>query len=109
MLGWHHTGDRETIATIKRTYPWTRLTKYRVVGSNCQVTHQVQDMSAADSVPGYHCDHWFGAGANLTLEIKNIKVVLSLFILVSRIPSNSLITTGAKRFVPCAGDDDHAD
>lgn len=66
-------------------------------------------MPAPDRVPGHHCDNRLRAGAHLALEIKHVETVNALLILVTGLAANLLIAAGAKRLVPFAGENNHAD
>nr|VUD34962.1 Uncharacterised protein [Raoultella sp. NCTC 9187] len=69
----------------------------------------MQHVAAADGVAGDHRDDRFRTGADLTLEIEHVQVMHAGIVLIAAVvAAHLLVTAGAERQVPFAGQDNDA-
>ena len=106
--------QRRAVAAVEGTDLRTGLTEARVVGRDREVAHQVQDVSAADGVPGDLRDHRLREPTDLDLQVEDVEAAdaLTRDVVVAHVPvvaANALVAPGAERVGTGAGQDDRAD
>ena len=90
------------------------LTEARIVRGHGQVAHDVQDVPAPDRVAGDHRDDRLGQTPDLDLQVQHVQPpdALGRYLIVADVAvvaADLLVTSGAERPVPGAGQDDHTD
>ena len=85
------------------------LAEARVVGGDREVAHDVQDVAAADRVPGDHRDHRLRQAADLHLEIEHVEPAGALVVAVPVVAPHTLVATRAERLASFTGQHDHTD
>ena len=69
----------------------------------------MEDVAAADRVPGDHGDHRLGGAPDLDLQVEHVEAAHAALVAVTVVAPDPLVAAGAERFRPGAGQDDHAD
>src|SRR5699024_10905324 len=106
----NHTGQHSgTIPCIKTSYFRAGLSEDGIISSDCQVTDNMQHMTAADCITGNHGHDRLRNRTDKTLQIKNIEARHLVFSDITAMSADRLVTAGTERFVPCAGYNNHPD
>src|SRR5690242_18296426 len=86
-----------------------RLPEAGVVGGDGEVAHDVQDVPAADRVPGHHRHHRLRQPADLDLEVEDVEPADAFVAHVAVAAANALVAAGAEGLRTLAGEHDHTD
>src|SRR5205807_6320572 len=101
--------ESRPVAAVERADLRARLPEPGVVGGDGEVAHDVQDVPAADRVPGDHRHHRLRQPADLDLEVEDVETADAVVADVAVVAADALVAAGAERLRTFAREHDHAD
>ena len=99
----------DAVAGIERADLRPGLAEARVVGGDGEVAHEMEDVPAADRVARDHGHDRLGQAPDLDLEVEHVEPADAGRVAVAVVPADALVTAGAERLGPLAGEHDHPD
>mmetsp|Transcript_8714 Transcript_8714/g.22322 ORF Transcript_8714/g.22322 Transcript_8714/m.22322 type:complete len:331 (-) Transcript_8714:98-1090(-) len=88
--------DAASPACVEGTHLRARLPVDGVVRRHCHVAKHVDDVAAADRVPGHHRDHWLGNAAQNNLKVEKVESRDAIFAHVASHVPHPLVPSAAE-------------